>query len=99
MKLCTIIKEVLSMKYMHAACTETCKYISIFGNSFLTVNNLGVLKKLKVAEKGSMYTRKNFCTYLYVYTRIAAINLKGASVLLLIVISQASYIQTENFKK
>jgi hypothetical protein len=47
---------------MPVQCTFMCMYISIFGNSFQTVQNLGVMKKIKVAEEGPMYTHNDFCT-------------------------------------
>ena len=34
--------------------------ISIFSNSFQTVPNWGVMKKMKVAQEGSMYTHNIF---------------------------------------
>ena len=48
---------------MRVQCTYMCLYISIFGISFQTVQNLGVMKKIKVAEEGPMYTHNDFCTY------------------------------------
>ena len=65
-------------------------YVSIFVNSFQKVPNLVMMKKIKGAEEGPMYTHNNFCTSASVRARTTAINMKGASVLDLI--SQATYI-------
>ncbi len=51
----------------------------------------------KVSQEGPMYTHTDFCTSASVRTCTAAINMKGARVLNLI--SQATYIQSEKFKK
>ena len=47
---------------MQVQCTKPCMHVSIFGNCFSTVQNLGVMKKMKVAQEGPMYTHNNFCT-------------------------------------
>ena len=57
----------------------------------------GVMKKRKDGQEGPMYTHNNFCASAIVRTRTAAINVKRASVLDLI--SQATYIRSEKFKK
>ena len=46
---------------MQAQCAQICMHVSIFGNSFETVQNVGVMKKVKVAQEGSMYTDINVC--------------------------------------
>ncbi len=51
------------------------------------------MKKMKVGEEGPMY----FCASASMRAHTATINLKRASVLDLI--SQATYIQSEKFKK
>ena len=55
------------------------------------------MKKTKVAQEGPMYTQNNCCTFLSVHACAAAIHMKRASVLDLI--SQATYIRSEKFKK
>ena len=55
------------------------------------VQKSGVMKEMKVAEKGPMYINAS------VRACMAAINMKRASVLDLI--SQATYIRSEKFKK
>ncbi len=57
----------------------------------------GVMKKRKVGEEGPMYTHNDFRASASVRARTAAINVKRASVLDLI--SQATYIRSEKFKK
>ncbi len=39
-----------------------CMHVSIFCNCFSTVQNLGVMKKMIVAQEGPMLTRKTFCS-------------------------------------
>ena len=55
------------------------------------------MKKKKVGKEGPMYTHNNFRASASVCVRTAAINVKRASVLDLI--SQATYIRSEKFKK
>ena len=55
------------------------------------------MKKRKVGEEGPMYTHSDFRTSASVRARTAVINVKRASVLDLL--SQATYIRSEKFKK
>ena len=55
------------------------------------------MKKRKVGKEGPMYTHNDFRASASVRVRTAAINVKRASVLDLI--SQATYIRSEKFKK
>ncbi len=55
------------------------------------------MKKRKVGEEGPMYTHSDFRASASVRARTAVINVKRASVLDLI--SQATYIRSEKFKK
>ena len=55
------------------------------------------MNKRKVGREGPMYTQNNFQASASVRARTAAINVKIASVLDLI--SQATYIRSEKFKK
>ncbi len=55
------------------------------------------MKKRQVGEEGPMYTHNDFHTFASVCARTAAINVKRASRLDLI--SQATYIRSEKFKK
>ncbi len=56
-----------------------------------------LMKKRKAGQKGPMYPHNNFRASASVHARTAAINVKRASVLDLI--SQATYIRSEKFKK
>ncbi len=49
-----------------------------------TVQNLGVVKKIKVAQEGPIYTHNDFCTSANVHACMADIKVKEASVLDLI---------------
>ena len=55
------------------------------------------MKKMKVSQKGLMYTHTSFRTSACVHARTVAINVKGDCVLALI--SQATHIRSEKFKK
>ena len=57
----------------------------------------GVMKKREVGQEGPMYTHNKFRTSARVRACTAAINVKRASVLDLI--SQATYIRSEKFKR
>ena len=61
------------------------------------MQKLGVNKKIKVCLEGPMYSHNIFCASASMCVRTAAINMKRASVLDLI--SQDTYIQSENIKK
>ena len=58
------------------------------------MQNLGVMKKIKFAQEGPMYTHNNFCTSTSVRVHTADINVKRLSVLN--IISQATYIRLKN---
>ena len=61
------------------------------------VQKQGGIKKINVGEEGQMYTHSHFRTSASMHVRTAVINMKRASVLDLI--SQATYIRSEKFKK
>ena len=81
---------------MHAcACNahkRSCTFLYLV-NSFLMVQKMGVIKKMKVAQEGPMHTHNDFHTSVNVHACMAAINMKRARMLDLI--SQAAYIRPE----
>ena len=54
-------KKIVICAGTYKQCTYTCMHVSIFSNSFLTVQNLGVMKKIKVSLEGPMYTHTILC--------------------------------------
>ena len=61
------------------------------------VQKWAVIKKIRVAKEGPMYTHNNLHTSVSICAHTAAINVEGASVIDLI--SHATYIRSEKFKK
>ena len=63
MRYCGCTNKIGKPTCMHVqAMYMKCMHKSVFGNSFYTVQNLGVLKKIKVSQQGLMNTHNNFCT-------------------------------------
>ena len=59
-------------------------HIFIFGNSFLTVHDLGVVNETKVHQEGPMYALTSIHTFATAHVCTAVKNVKRATVLDLI---------------
>ncbi len=84
---------------MHAHARKARKRACMFLYLVIFLNGakLGLMKKIKVGREGPMYTHNNCRTSASVRGRTGNIKVKRASVLDLI--SQATYIRYEKFKK